>query len=168
MITTLPDELLFEVISHLYIVDIFSLRLVCQFFNNLTRLRTVWVNAYRMSLNRFPLPLGPFPTQEVSEIESLLGRAERTAQNWDGETPTPRQVMLFPTNSDWDVASFFQDHFLLVGGPGGINCYDLQSKADTPIASWGEDLASFTHTSEGEDALIYAILNVPRALLRRL
>jgi hypothetical protein len=148
---TLPDDLLYTIVSHLPVRDIICLRqvsekrlyltisLIVMFsqtskqFSRLTSERTVWGQVYRMS--RLLLPPGPYQYQSAKDLENIIARADKLETNWALSRVVSRRTI---SEGLWGPISLslLLGRWLLAGDQQSLRCYDLDE-----VESWAKPVA---------------------------
>ncbi|TFK40777.1 hypothetical protein BDQ12DRAFT_721394 [Crucibulum laeve] len=136
-----PDDILYEILSRLPVLDIIRLRRVCKRILNASYERCIWLNVYRNS--DFLLPDGPFPSQCARELEKLLVRAALVRRGWASPSSSvpftsnrtfPRELPLYGF-----TASVIAGRYFMLAEIDGLRWFDL----DRPTKEWGTPILQY-------------------------
>ncbi|KAH7905775.1 hypothetical protein BJ138DRAFT_1226931 [Hygrophoropsis aurantiaca] len=121
----LPSEILCDVINYLPIRSILALRQVSKYLNQATRVRSIWVHAYRTS--SLVRPPGPFTWQTAQVLESNLIQSARLSLKWPPNLDAkPARSRVIPLTSAEPQLSLLCGRWLLIVQKyTRIMCYDL-------------------------------------------
>ncbi|EJD04694.1 uncharacterized protein FOMMEDRAFT_166534 [Fomitiporia mediterranea MF3/22] len=154
----LTDDILLAVLENSQVKDILSTRQTCRRLNDLTRVRSVWLNA----CNDFVLDRGlPFPYKHlddlgVSELEWRTRRAVSLTEAWASPNCRPRRAISFMGGPSSCLQSVHfvlrRDHEWIITQSEGIwpmiTCWDLnrvEYDALKQVGRWYCEGASIGH-----------------------
>ncbi|KAH7912823.1 hypothetical protein BJ138DRAFT_733934 [Hygrophoropsis aurantiaca] len=125
MFQDLAFDVLCEIIRHLPIKSIISLRRVSKHLHQITHDRSIWDHVYRTS--SLARPQGPFVWQTAQMLESILVRSVRLLDNWPpNPNARPLRSRSIAINADHSSFKLVHDRWLLMkNGTTQILCYDL-------------------------------------------
>ena len=111
MLTFLPYDIIYEILSHLSTIDILRTRRACKWLAQMTFHRAVWSAAHERS--RLLLAEGPIGNQTSSDLEAALVRATKLSLVWTAHPSRPPPTMSRCLQKSYPVFSF---EAALVGG----------------------------------------------------
>ncbi|KAF8701714.1 hypothetical protein AX14_000326 [Amanita brunnescens Koide BX004] len=111
MLTFLPYDIIYEILSHLSTIDILRTRRACKWLAQMTFHRAVWSAAHERS--RLLLAEGPIDNQTSSDLEAALVRATKLSLVWTAHPSRPPPTMSRCLQKSYPVFSF---EAALVGG----------------------------------------------------
>ncbi|THV07277.1 hypothetical protein K435DRAFT_329479 [Dendrothele bispora CBS 962.96] len=144
---SLPNDILYTILTWVTPLDILRLRQTCKYLRDLTLEPLVWISAYRSSI--LFLPPGPSLSSPVHKIERTLIRAQKLDMKWDSilqgratDSETAEKTVLFKTTRTRKFrtnelvihAQFFWGRYLFFGFSRSFELYDLDREGD----DWNE------------------------------
>ncbi|KIJ70421.1 hypothetical protein HYDPIDRAFT_105137 [Hydnomerulius pinastri MD-312] len=125
----LPVEILQDIFCYFDITDIVCIRRISRYFNEVTRSREVWSDAYRRA--GFIRPPGPFPTQTSNELERALVTSFKVDRNLRcgnarRGTPVVTSQEIRYTGVDLHVCLLF-GKYLVIAFSDEVRCYNVDA-----------------------------------------
>ncbi|KAF9012309.1 hypothetical protein BDQ17DRAFT_693036 [Cyathus striatus] len=150
--TSLPDDVLLAILSHLPPRDLSFVRQASKHFRRLSYERAVWAPLYRNS--RLFLPPGPLLTHSAADLEHLVLRATKLDRNWNSSSPSPRAQRLIRAVKLPYHAIFLHNHYLILGGTSSFNVYDIEHSTHSPslVAHLSDSSSTFSSYHHLPDA----------------
>ncbi|KAG7449832.1 uncharacterized protein BT62DRAFT_1073248 [Guyanagaster necrorhizus] len=151
-LSSLPEDILYNVFYFLSPVSILKVRQVSKDLYSLTRQKIVWTNAYRTS-NSF-LPVEPPADASAFEVERALLSAIKLDEAWRKPQPEhvcKRFLKYSPGRSDNIYIKLYHGRYLMIGSRSSFSFYDLDAKPE----DWGRPIFG-----SGESESTYSIYRV--------
>ncbi|KAJ6522291.1 hypothetical protein B0H19DRAFT_1203079 [Mycena capillaripes] len=96
-LTTLPQDVLLELVRHLDVADLLNFLSICRVIREIQAEKSLWLDALLRikEVQQQPLPIfdwGALDTLSLAELQNIVQRTNRLMNNWKSESPRPVHI----------------------------------------------------------------------------